>query len=319
MAALATPPEAGAAAYFHVVSGARNPLTFRQAVRRRPRLLRRAPLRRRRPRVGPAPGVALPRRRRASSGCWPPASARTRSADYLVGHAPRSDRTLSIARNLDRQGRRLEFLRRYLDLYREYAEAELRFDDAHTRRPARGPPPRRPRGVRLRHRRGRLGPLPRARCTARRSRPRSATLDEVRRARAEADDGQRSGRSSRPSSATAAFFDMDGTLLSSNVIETYLWMRLQELSPAERRRRARPDRDPPARAWSAPSAASAARSCARSTASTPAPGSPTSTAWSTRCSPTTSCRGSRPPPYAASASTAQRATPPSSSPARSGR
>ena len=32
----------------------------------------------------------------------------------------------------------------------------------------------------------------------------------------------------------AAFFDMDGTLLSSNVIETYLWMRLQDLSTAER-------------------------------------------------------------------------------------
>jgi len=32
----------------------------------------------------------------------------------------------------------------------------------------------------------------------------------------------------------AAFFDMDGTLLSSNVIETYLWMRLQEMSGGER-------------------------------------------------------------------------------------
>ncbi|MEX0429773.1 HAD family hydrolase, partial [Nocardioides sp. DS6] len=30
----------------------------------------------------------------------------------------------------------------------------------------------------------------------------------------------------------AAFFDMDGTLLSSNVIETYLWMRLGELTPS---------------------------------------------------------------------------------------
>ena len=31
-------------------------------------------------------------------------------------------------------------------------------------------------------------------------------------------------------------FDMDGTLLSSNIIETYLWMRLPELDPAERLR-----------------------------------------------------------------------------------
>ena len=32
----------------------------------------------------------------------------------------------------------------------------------------------------------------------------------------------------------AAFFDMDGTLLSSNVIETYLWVRLRELDGGER-------------------------------------------------------------------------------------
>ena len=53
-------------------------------------------------------------------------------ADYVIGHAPRGERTRDLARKLDQQGRRLEFLRRYLDLYREYAEAELRFDDAHT-------------------------------------------------------------------------------------------------------------------------------------------------------------------------------------------
>src|SRR5690606_9486342 len=33
-----------------------------------------------------------------------------------------------------------------------------------------------------------------------------------------------------------AAFDMDGTLLSSNVIETYLWMRLPELANADRLR-----------------------------------------------------------------------------------
>ena len=36
------------------------------------------------------------------------------------------------------------------------------------------------------------------------------------------------------STGIAAFFDMDGTLLSSNVIETYLWVRLRELDGGER-------------------------------------------------------------------------------------
>ena len=53
-------------------------------------------------------------------------------ADYVIGDAPRCDRTRELARKQDRQGRRLQFLRRYLDIYREYAEAELRFDDANT-------------------------------------------------------------------------------------------------------------------------------------------------------------------------------------------
>ena len=55
-----------------------------------------------------------------------------KAADYVIGHAPRSDRTRDLARKLDQQGRRLEFLRRYLDLYREYAQAELHFDDSAT-------------------------------------------------------------------------------------------------------------------------------------------------------------------------------------------
>jgi HAD superfamily hydrolase (TIGR01490 family) len=139
-----------------------------------------------------------------------------------------------MARTLDRQGRRLEFLRRYLDLYREYAEAELRFDDAHTR--------------------SLLGALDgddraafdfdidevdwdhylrEVHCPAVTAPIRA--LDEVRRNRAgQTVSSLRPVKKSETEQRTAAFFDMDGTLLSSNVIETYLWMRLQELSPAER-------------------------------------------------------------------------------------
>ena len=131
VAVLAHPPEAGEPAYFHVSSGARNPLTFRRLYQSRAHLLRRAPVRGRRPRRGPAadwrfPGAQSVERLLASS------EKAHKVADYVLGHAPRSERTRDLARKLDQQGRRLEFLRRYLDLYREYAEAELRFDDAHT-------------------------------------------------------------------------------------------------------------------------------------------------------------------------------------------
>ena len=72
------------------------------------------------------------RARSRSSGCCSTSERAFKVADYVIGHAPRSDRTRDLARKLDQQGRRLEFLRRYLDLYQEYAQAELQFSDLNT-------------------------------------------------------------------------------------------------------------------------------------------------------------------------------------------
>jgi alcohol-forming fatty acyl-CoA reductase len=157
-------------------------------------------------------------------------------ADYLVTHAPRHDRTRELARKLETQRRRLEFLRRYLDLYWEYSQAELTFSDVETVALA-----------------GRLHPddrdafqfdtavidwdhylgdvhIPavteplRKYDVIRRARPSGATHQPKA-----LDGGAASG-----DGQVAAIFDMDGTLLSSNVVETYLWMRMQELDPAEK-------------------------------------------------------------------------------------
>ena len=123
----------------------------------------------------------------------------------------------------------------------------------------------------------RLAALLPSRCTARPSRRRSAgSTSSARCARGRPPAGSR--QVAAPSgTGIAAFFDMDGTLLSSNVIETYLWVRLRELDGAERfaelGRIAVQGAEP--RAGRAP--LSAATSCAGSTASTTAPGSPTST------------------------------------------
>lgn len=237
VAVLASPPAAGAAAYFHVASGARNPLTFRRlydAVRGYFAL---------HPFVaGDRGSVRLPEWRfpgaQSVERLLATSERAHRVADYVVGHAPRGDRTLSLARTLDRQGRRLEFLRRYLDLYREYAEAELRFDDANLRvlLASLHPDDREAFGFDIDdldwdHYLGEVH------CPAITAPIRA--LDEVRRRRAKAKATPPALRpvkqTDQPTGQrTAAFFDMDGTLLSSNVIETYLWMRLQELSAGER-------------------------------------------------------------------------------------
>ena len=53
-------------------------------------------------------------------------------AERVLAQAPRSDRTRKIAKDLDRTGVRLDFLRRYHSLYKEYAQSELHFVDDNT-------------------------------------------------------------------------------------------------------------------------------------------------------------------------------------------
>ena len=59
-------------------------------------------------------------------------------------------------------------------------------------------------------------------------------LDELRALRKKPAAGRTAQRRLAAATGIAAFFDMDGTLLSSNVIETYLWVRLRELDGGER-------------------------------------------------------------------------------------
>ncbi len=231
VAVLAHPPEPGRPEYFHVSSGARNPLTFRRLYDDVRAYFDEHPF------AGGDRGAArLPDWRFAGAQAverlLTTSERAYKVADYVLGHAPRSDRARGLVRKLDQQGRRLEFLRRYLDLYNEYAQAELHFSDEHTLALFRS-----------------LSEEDRARfvfdtavvdwehylrevhCPAVTAPVRR--MDELRRARRRtASDVLPKVREDER--RTAAFFDMDGTLLSSNVIETYLWLRLREQDGGER-------------------------------------------------------------------------------------
>jgi HAD superfamily hydrolase (TIGR01490 family) len=230
VAVLAHPPEVGAPAYFHVSSGDRNPLTFRALYQNVRAYFDAHPFL-----SGDRGATRLPEWRFPGSQSverlLSTSERAFKVADYVIGHAPRSDRTRDLARKLDQQGRRLEFLRRYLGLYQEYAQAELRFSDINTLALYRS-----------------LSEadqetfafdtavvdwkvyLQDIHCPAVTAPIRR--LDEIRAARKKPTTPARKGLVDKPD--VAAFFDMDGTLLSSNVIETYLWLRLQELSGTER-------------------------------------------------------------------------------------
>jgi fatty acyl-CoA reductase len=231
VAVLAHPPEPGDVGYFHVSSGDRNPLTFNTLYSSVRAYFERHPFT-----AGDRGAARLPEWRfpgaRSVERLLSTSEKAWKVADYAIGHAPRSDRARDLARKLHQQGRRLEFLRRYLNLYMEYATAELRFSDRRTMALF-----------------GSLSEADRAtfafdtsvidwehyfvdvHCPAVTEPVRR--LDELRALRRRpAPGGLRRVAGEAP--GIAAFFDMDGTLLSSNVIETYLWVRLRELDGTER-------------------------------------------------------------------------------------
>jgi len=231
LAVLADTPEPGQPRYLHVSSGARNPLTFARLYDLVRSYFDRHPFH-----VAERGAARLPEWRfpgaQAVERLLVTSERAHKAADFVVTRAPRGDRTLELARKLDRQRRRLEFLRRYLELYREYAQAELRFVDDATLElsTALHPGDRETFGfdtavIDWEHY------LTRVHCPA---------VTEPLRRFDESRRNRRRARSGAPqldhdaSGTVAAIFDMDGTLLSSNVIETYLWMRLHELDPVSR-------------------------------------------------------------------------------------
>jgi len=228
LAVCATQPAIGTPEYYHVNSGARNPLIFKDLYTYIRAYFMDHPFE-----GGPRGAARLPQWQ------FPGASSIERllstserahkMADRVLVQAPRSDRTRKIAKDLDRTRVRLDFLRRYHTLYKEYAQSELHFVDDNTL----------------------------ALTLALHSDDQAAFafdtavydwktyIQEVHCPSITAPmrrmDANRSKRGNRPTTmkdldkdtagaVAVAIFDLDGTIMSTNVIEQYLWARLPELS-----------------------------------------------------------------------------------------
>ena len=117
LAVCATQPEIGTPEYYHINSGARNPLTFKDMYTYTRAYFVAHPFE-----GGPRGAARLPQWK------FPGASSIERllstserahkMAERMLAQAPRSDRTRKIAKDLDRTGVRLDFLRRYHSLIR---------------------------------------------------------------------------------------------------------------------------------------------------------------------------------------------------------
>ncbi|MGN6474284.1 MAG: HAD-IB family hydrolase [Mycobacteriales bacterium] len=222
LAAAAQTPTPGQPEYYTICSGARNPLRFGHLYELvREYFIEHPMVQRDRGEV------------KVPQWNWP-GSARVdqliriaeraqRAADRLVTTMPRSNRTRGWAKSLDRQKGRIEFLRRYFDLYQPYTEAELHFTDNATfaLHNALHPDDAQRFGFDVTvidwrhylqevHVPAVVTPM--------------TTLQALRGPRPEPTRTIHVDHSD-----VVAVFDMDGTLLSSNVVEAYLGLRLPEL------------------------------------------------------------------------------------------
>jgi fatty acyl-CoA reductase len=232
LAAAASTPEPGTPAYFTICSGARNPLTFHLLYETVRGYFTDHPLEQRDRGAVRVPEWDWPGAERVDQLLRLGERLHKR-ADRLVTHLPRSNRTRGWARDLDRQKRRLDFLRRYFDLYRPYAEGELRFSDTRTLalHDALHPDDRERfafdvMAIDWQHYLAEVH-VPTITSTLRELTGGPTRRDPTPHAISVSSNG-----GGRP----VAVFDMDGTLLPSNVVESYLWLRLPELSGAQRTR-----------------------------------------------------------------------------------
>ncbi len=223
LAVSAAAPEPGRPAYFHVGSGSRNPLAFRALYENVREYFRRHPMP-----AGDRGHVRVPSWRFPGGDRVELMLRSGERAAALAERAllrmPGSQRTQDWMSALLRQQSDLEFLRRYSDLYEAYTRAEVIYDDTRTYALHQMLPDR----LVAEH-----GFDP-------------AVIDwreyvqEIHAPGVTALVRGRAGRRASPAAPAgpeelpertdvAAVFDLEGTVVASNLVEAYLWARLSVL------------------------------------------------------------------------------------------
>ncbi|MGQ0669137.1 MAG: HAD-IB family hydrolase [Actinomycetota bacterium] len=228
LAVAANPPEPASPGYFHVSSGARNPLQYhglyewvREYYQEHPLPGRRGTGEVRVPEWGFPGNLRVERMLKTGERL-------VEAADWVARHFPKSNAMRELVKRVDRDKARLEFVRRYADLYGAYTEAEVIYTDDRMLELFRS-----------------LSPEDRERFPFD-----SAAVDwryylqEVHCPAVTI--GLRALSTARATPKvmirerdrlTLAVFDVEGTIITSNVVESYVWAKLADLQiedwPAE--------------------------------------------------------------------------------------
>jgi fatty acyl-CoA reductase len=219
LAIAAAPPEPKTPAYYHVSSGARNPLQYKGLYDYVRAYYEKHPL----PEQGrgevKVPEWTFPGNLKTER-LLKTAERAVDLADMVVTHLPKSRRMRDLVARLDRDKGRVEFIRRYSDLYGAYTEAEVIYTDD--------------RMLALFHS---LTPEDQERFWFD-----SADIDwryylqDVHSPAVTAGLRALASQRTKPQvkirereELTIALFDMEGTILPSNVVESYVWSRMADL------------------------------------------------------------------------------------------
>jgi fatty acyl-CoA reductase len=221
--AAADPPPPDAPGYYHVSSGARNPLQYHELYEYVREYFEADPLPERGRGAVKVPEWRFPGNLRVER-LIRTGERLVDAADKVVARIPKSKAMRDLVDRVDRDKGRVEFVRRYSDLYGTYTEAEVIYTDDRT--------------------------LALYRALSEQDRPRfpfdSAVVDwkyYLQDVHCPAvTQGLRALSSARVTPKvqlrerdrlTLAVFDMEGTIISSNVVESYVWARMADAEAAD--------------------------------------------------------------------------------------
>ena len=230
VAVCATQPTVGEPEFYHLNSGARNPLTFRGIYEHVRNYFTEHPYTEGQ---GSTPLATwnFPGFEPIEKLMWA-GDKGVILGNKLLSYAPRGKRTRKIAVQLDEVRKQLDFLGKYLTLYGEYLQSELHFVDDCTLAlhnslhaddeaafgfdSASYDWTEYLEGV---HIPAITNPVRRLEAARKRRQAKATTFKDL--------------KPTEPGTVLAAF-DLDGTVMATNVVETYLWARLPELPPLKR-------------------------------------------------------------------------------------